>query len=96
MLTNKLAVSRGYPKLNNHDRIYFEMFEAPGRILDVYSRRFYTDIDVEEGQSGSPVCLSTNDSFIVGIIRGELNASKNVAVRLSNGLVDTIRDLLSQ
>ena len=69
MLTNKLAVSRGYPKLNNHDRIYFEMFEAPGRILDVYSRRFYTDIDVEEGQSGSPVCLSTNDSFIVVIIR---------------------------
>ncbi len=96
MLTNKLAVSRGYPKLNNHDRIYFEMFEAPGRILDVYPRRFYTDIDVEEGQSGSPVCLSTNDSFIVGIIIGELNASKNVAVRLSNGLVDTIRDLLSQ
>lgn len=94
-LNNKAAVSRGYPEVNNHDRIYLEMYEAPGSIYNVEAHMFSTDIDVEHGQSGSPVCLTSNDVFIVGIIKG-FNNTDNLAVRLSNQLVDTIRDLINQ
>ncbi len=95
-LNNKTAVSRGYPVLNKY-RLYFEMYEAPGRIYNVTSHMFDTDIDVEKGQSGSPVCLTSNDAFVVGIIKGTAeNGIENVAVRLSNQLVDTIRDLINK
>lgn len=84
-LLNKNVISKGYPNPDGTRRII--PYKAPGKITKVNPLSYETTIDTEEGQSGSPIFLESNQTNIIGILTGMYD-TKNVnrAIRITPAL----------
>ncbi len=82
-------VSRGYPFPNVYSSI-IEMHEAYG------TKYIHTDMDIENGQSGSAVNFSGYTNTTIGIVSGEIEGllrNRNFIVRLTNDLCSYLSEL---
>lgn len=88
-LKNVEVVSKGYPNPTGTGII--RPYRASGKILNAYGMKFYTDFDVEKGQSGSPVFIRNKETAVIGIIcaSDEWN-NRNIAVKINSAVKNAI------
>ncbi len=84
-LLNKKVISKGYPNPDGTRRII--PYEAPGKIIEVNDLSYDTTIDMEQGQSGSPIFFESNQTNIIGILSAIYNNKKATkAIRITPDL----------
>lgn len=85
-LKNVEVFSKGYPNPTGNNTIM--PYKATGKILNAYGMRFYTDMDIEHGQSGSPVFKKSNETNVIGIVSSEdmWNHERNVVTKINTSV----------
>lgn len=73
-----------------------ESLEVEGKISNTHARYFDCSAVVNNGMSGGPI-IRESDNYAVGIVKGEytFDASKTYGVRITQDLINLIRDLRS-
>ncbi len=88
-LLNRNVISKGYPNPDGTRPIV--AYEATGKITKVNPLSYETTIDMEQGQSGSPIFLESNQTNIIGILTAILNdKNANKGIRITPDLYSTL------